>query len=82
MAKVKKEVFDVSLFKNAHRIIVSPGVALTEPALVEAKKNNIEIIEGFGKISSPNTIEVKTPRGHTDTVKAENIMCSWVKPNY
>lgn len=35
--------FDVSLFKNAHRIIVSPGVALAEPALVEAKKNNIEI---------------------------------------
>ncbi len=36
--------FDVSLFINAHRIIVSPGVALAEPALVEARKNNIEII--------------------------------------
>jgi UDP-N-acetylmuramoylalanine--D-glutamate ligase len=36
--------FDVSLFLNAHRIVVSPGVAMTEPALVEARKNNIEII--------------------------------------
>jgi len=36
--------FDVSLFVNAHRIIVSPGVALAEPALVEAKNKNIEII--------------------------------------
>jgi len=36
--------FDVSLFINAHRIVVSPGVALAEPALVEARKNNIEII--------------------------------------
>jgi len=36
--------FETSLFNNAHRIIVSPGVALSEPALVEAKNNNIEII--------------------------------------
>ena len=36
--------FDVNLFLNAHRIVVSPGVALTEPVLLEAKNNNIEII--------------------------------------
>ena len=36
--------FDASLFVKAHRIIVSPGVALAEPALVAAKNNNIEII--------------------------------------
>jgi UDP-N-acetylmuramoylalanine--D-glutamate ligase len=36
--------FDVALFVNAHRIVVSPGVVMTEPALVEARKNNIEII--------------------------------------
>jgi UDP-N-acetylmuramoylalanine--D-glutamate ligase len=36
--------FDTSLFVKARRIIVSPGVALAEPALVEARKNNIEII--------------------------------------
>ena len=36
--------FDNTLFVNAHRIIVSPGVSLAEPALVEAKNNNIEII--------------------------------------
>ncbi len=36
--------FDAALFNNAHRIIVSPGVALAEPVLVEAKKKNIEII--------------------------------------
>lgn len=36
--------FDKTLFVNAHRIVVSPGVALSEPALVAARKNNIEII--------------------------------------
>ena len=36
--------FDVTLFVNAHRIIVSPGVSLAEPALVAARNNNIEII--------------------------------------
>ena len=36
--------FDRKVFVNAHRIVVSPGVALNEPALLEARKNNIEII--------------------------------------
>jgi len=36
--------FDTALFVNAHRIVVSPGVALSEPALVAAHDNNIEII--------------------------------------
>ncbi|NOQ90072.1 MAG: UDP-N-acetylmuramoyl-L-alanine--D-glutamate ligase [Gammaproteobacteria bacterium] len=50
-------IFNVSLFKNAHRIIVSPGVALSEPALVEAKKNNIEITGDIDLF----THEVKAP---------------------
>jgi len=36
--------FDETLFVNAHRIVVSPGVPMTEPALVKARKSNIEII--------------------------------------
>ena len=36
--------FDASLFVKAHRIVVSPGVALTEPALIAAKEKDIEII--------------------------------------
>ena len=36
--------FDVELFTGAHRIVVSPGVALSEPVLIEARNNNIEII--------------------------------------
>ena len=36
--------FDKKIFVNAHRIIVSPGVSLAEPALLEARNNNIEII--------------------------------------
>ena len=36
--------FDAALFVNAHRIVVSPGVSLTEQALKQAKNNNIEII--------------------------------------
>jgi UDP-N-acetylmuramoylalanine--D-glutamate ligase len=49
--------FDVSLFLKARRIIVSPGVALAEPALVEAKKNNIEIIGDIDLFAH----EVKAP---------------------
>ncbi|MCK4833561.1 MAG: UDP-N-acetylmuramoyl-L-alanine--D-glutamate ligase [Gammaproteobacteria bacterium] len=49
--------FDVSLFVNARRIIVSPGVALTEPALVAARENNIEIIGDIDLFAH----EVKAP---------------------
>jgi UDP-N-acetylmuramoylalanine--D-glutamate ligase len=49
--------FDASLFVNARRIIVSPGVALAEPALVEARKNNIEIIGDIDLFAH----EVKAP---------------------
>lgn len=49
--------FDVSLFINARRIIVSPGVALAEPALIEAKRNNIEIIGDIDLFAH----EVKAP---------------------
>jgi UDP-N-acetylmuramoylalanine--D-glutamate ligase len=49
--------FDVSLFVNARRIIVSPGVALAEPALVAAKKKNIEIIGDIDLFAH----EVKAP---------------------
>jgi len=36
--------FDESLFVKARRIIVSPGVALAEPALIAAKNSGVEII--------------------------------------
>ena len=49
--------FNVSHFVNAHRIIVSPGVALTEPALIEARKNNIEIMGDIDLFAH----EVKAP---------------------
>ena len=49
--------FDVSLFVNARRIIVSPGVPLAEPALVAAKRNNIEIIGDIDLFAH----EVKAP---------------------
>ncbi len=35
--------FKKKLFVKAHRIIVSPGVALTEPVLLKARSKNIEI---------------------------------------
>ena len=41
--KYRTGKFDKALFANAHRIVVSPGVALTEPALLAAKRNAIEI---------------------------------------
>ena len=49
--------FDSVLFINAHRIIVSPGVALAEPALIAARKNNIEIIGDIDLFAH----EVKAP---------------------
>ena len=35
--------FDTRLFTGAQRIVVSPGVPLSEPALLEARRKNIEI---------------------------------------
>ena len=49
--------FDASLFVNARRIVVSPGVALAEPALVEASKSNVEIMGDIDLFSA----EVKAP---------------------
>ena len=49
--------FDAELFVHARRIIVSPGVALTEPVLLEAKNNNVEIIGDIDLFAH----EVKAP---------------------
>lgn len=49
--------FDDVLFVNAHRIVVSPGVALTETALLAAKGNAIEISGDVDLFSH----EVKAP---------------------
>ncbi len=49
--------FDSTLFVKAQRIVVSPGVALAEPALVEANKNNIEITGDIDLFAA----EVKAP---------------------
>jgi dihydrolipoamide dehydrogenase len=38
------------------------------------KKNNVEVFEGFGTIKSATTIEVKTKKGHTDTISGKNII--------
>ncbi|HHO58690.1 MAG TPA: UDP-N-acetylmuramoyl-L-alanine--D-glutamate ligase [Thiotrichales bacterium] len=41
--EVHTGAFDARLFLNAQRIVVSPGVPMAEPALVEAHRKNIEI---------------------------------------
>ena len=38
------------------------------------KKNKIEVLEGFAKLRSKTLIEVKSNRGHTETVEAKNII--------
>ena len=38
------------------------------------KKNKIEIINGYGTLKTKNTIEVKSEKGHTDTIEATNII--------
>lgn len=38
------------------------------------KKNKIEVIEGFAKLKSKDSVEVKSQKGHTDTYQAENII--------
>ncbi|MCO4793632.1 MAG: dihydrolipoyl dehydrogenase [Bacteriovoracaceae bacterium] len=38
------------------------------------KKNNVEVIEGVGKLKSSTQIEVRNSKGHTDTVTAKNII--------
>ena len=38
------------------------------------KKNNIEVIEGYAKLKSATNVEVKSAKGHTDTVNAKKII--------
>jgi dihydrolipoamide dehydrogenase len=38
------------------------------------KKNNIEVFEGYGTLKSPTQIEVKSNKGHVDTITAKNII--------
>jgi dihydrolipoamide dehydrogenase len=38
------------------------------------KKNKIEVIPGRAKFKNATTLEVKSPRGHTDSVSAKNII--------
>lgn len=38
------------------------------------KKNNIEVFEGFAKLKSRNSVEVKSSKGHVDTFEAANII--------
>lgn len=38
------------------------------------KKNNVEVFEGFGTIKTATTVEVKTKKGHTDTISGKNII--------
>lgn len=56
--------------KRANKIAdkISKGVSYL------MKKNNIEVIEGFGKLKDKNTIEIKTSKGSLEEVKAENII--------
>lgn len=47
---------------------ISKGVAFL------MKKNKIETFEGFAKLRSNTQIEVKSKRGHTETIEATNII--------
>lgn len=38
------------------------------------KKNKIEVFNGMGKIKTKTTIEIKSEKGHTDTIEAKNII--------
>ncbi len=38
------------------------------------KKNKIEVFEGKGFIKNANTVEIKSSKGHTDTIGAKNII--------
>lgn len=47
---------------------ISKGVAFL------MKKNKIEVFEGFGVLKSKNTVEVKSVKGHTDTLTSQHII--------
>ncbi len=38
------------------------------------KKNKITVFEGFAKLKNKNDIEVRSNKGHTDTIRAKNII--------
>lgn len=38
------------------------------------KKNKVEVFEGFAKLKSQTTVEVKSKRGHVETIEAQNFI--------
>jgi dihydrolipoamide dehydrogenase len=56
--------------KRANKISdnISKGVSFL------MKKNKIDVLEGFAKLKSKTSIEVKSKRGHVETVEATNIV--------
>lgn len=47
---------------------------LTSGVAYLMKKNKVETLYGFGKIKSPNTVEVKLDSGETQTLETKNIL--------
>jgi UDP-N-acetylmuramoylalanine--D-glutamate ligase len=71
--------FDTALFVNAHRIVVSPGVSLTEPALIEARKNNIEIsgdIDLFAHEATAPVVGITGSNGKSTVTTLLTLMAS------
>lgn len=56
--------------KRANKISdnISKGVSFL------MKKNKIEVLEGFAKLKSKTTVEVKSKRGHVETVEGKSIV--------
>ncbi len=58
--------FDADVFSRADRIVVSPGVALTEPLLLEARTQGVEVIgdiELFARVASAPVIGITGSNG-------------------
>lgn len=56
--------------KRANKISdnISKGVSFL------MKKNKVEVLEGFAKLKSKTSVEIKSKRGHVETVEAQSII--------
>jgi len=71
--------FNAELFMAAHRIVVSPGVALSEPVLIKAKHEGIEIIgdiDLFARESAAPIVGITGSNGKSTVTTLLTLMAS------
>ena len=71
--------FDEEVFARAERIVVSPGVSLSEPLIQDAKRRGVEIIgdiELFARCTSAPVVAITGSNGKSTVTTLVGLMAS------